>query len=150
MRVLIADLASQAAIRKVANDVLESEPRLDVIVHGAGVVPWDRREGEDGIEVAFAVAYLSCFLLVNLLIERLKDSAPARIVIVTGDYQRQATLKGQLNPDDLSCVNDYSAARASRQETPAKVLFTVELANRLDGTGVRRPTACIPAPCART
>ncbi|MDJ0824672.1 MAG: SDR family NAD(P)-dependent oxidoreductase [Rhodobacter sp.] len=136
VRVLIADLASQTAIRKVADEVLRSEPRLDVFVHSAGVVPWERRESEDGIELAFAVAYLSCFLLVNLLLERLKESAPARIVIVTGDYQRQASLKGRPNPDDLSCVNKYSAARAGGQETLAKVLFTVELAQRLEGSGV--------------
>ncbi|MDJ0626643.1 MAG: SDR family NAD(P)-dependent oxidoreductase [Rhodobacter sp.] len=136
VRVLIADLASLTAIRKVAHEVLESERRLDVFVHSAGVVPWERRESEDGIELAFAVAYLSCFLLVNLLLERLKESAPARIVIVTGDYQRQASLKGRLNPDDLNCVNDYSATRAGGQETLAKVLFTVELAHRLEGSGV--------------
>ena len=136
VRVLIADLASQAAIRRLADEILESEPRLDVFVHSAGVVPWERRESEDGIELAFAVAYLSCFMLVNLLIERLKDSAPARIVVVTGDYQRQATLKGRLNPDDLSCLDDYSATRAGGQETLAKVLFTFELAKRLDGSGV--------------
>ena len=56
VRVLIADLASQAAIRKVAEEVLESEPRLDVFVHSAGVVPWERRESADGIELAFADA----------------------------------------------------------------------------------------------
>ena len=72
----------------------------------------------------------------NLLLERLKESAPARIVIVTGDFQRKATLKGRLNTDDLNCVNDYSATRAGGQETLAKVLFTVELAHRLEGSGV--------------
>ena len=135
-RVLIADLASLAAVRKVADEVLESEPQLDVFVHSAGVVPWERRESADGNELAFAVAYLSCFLLVNLLLERLKESAPARIVIVTGDYQRKATLRGRLNADDLNCVHDYTPRRAGGQETLAKVLFTLELAHRLEGSGV--------------
>lgn len=136
VRVLAGDLASQASIRKVAKEVLQAEPKLDVFVHSAGVVPWERRESEDGIELAVAVAYLSCFMLVNLLLERLKESAQARIVIVTGDYQKKATLKGRITREALSCVDDYSAGRAGGQETLAKVLFTVELSQRLGGSGV--------------
>ncbi len=84
------------------------------------------------IEAHFAVNYLAPFLLTNLLLDTLKVSAPARVVNVSGTYHRKATM----DFDDLMCEKDYSASRANNQAKLALILFTYELARRLEGTGV--------------
>jgi NAD(P)-dependent dehydrogenase (short-subunit alcohol dehydrogenase family) len=86
----------------------------------------------DGIERVFAVNYLAPFLLTNLLLGMLTDSAPARIVNVAGDFHRKASIQF----DDLMSEKDYNGTRANNQAKLALILFTYELARRLDGTGV--------------
>jgi len=80
---MIADLSSQAQIRKLAKEFKDRYQRLDVLINNAGIGLAKRKENTDGIEMTFAVNHLACFLLTNLLLERLKASAPSRVVNVS-------------------------------------------------------------------
>ncbi len=130
--VLLADLSSQTAIRQLAEDFRVRHQRLHVLINNAGVFRSKRSVTEDGVETHFAVNYLAPFLLTNLLLDVLKASAPVRVVNVAGEYHRKATI----NFDDLMCERNYSASRANNQAKLALILFTYELARRLEGTGV--------------
>jgi NAD(P)-dependent dehydrogenase (short-subunit alcohol dehydrogenase family) len=130
---LIADLSSQASVRKLAAEVLARYPRIDVLVNNAGVMNLKREETADGIEATFAVNHLAYFLLTNLLLDRLKASAPARIVNVASDAHK---FVNGLRWDDLGWANGYKSMRVYGQSKLANILFTRELARRLAGTGV--------------
>src|SRR5437763_3566579 len=127
-----ADMSSQAEVRRLAREVLASYPRLDVLVNNVGGFWSTRRVTPDGLEHTFAVNHLAGFLLTDLLLDRLKASAPARIVTVSSDAQRM----GRMNFDDLQGERGYSGQRAYNQSKLANVLFTYELARRLEGSGV--------------
>lgn len=127
-----ADMSSQTEVRRLAREVLDLYPRLDVLVNNVGGFWATRRVTADGLEHTFAVNHLAGFLLTDLLLDRLKASAPARIVTVSSGAQAMGTM----NFDDLQGTNGYSAARAYNQSKLANVMFTYELARRLDGTGV--------------
>jgi NAD(P)-dependent dehydrogenase (short-subunit alcohol dehydrogenase family) len=129
---LLADLSSQAEIRRLADEFLSRYDRLDVLVNNAGAMFWSRQETVDGLERTFALNHLSYFLLTNLLLDRLKASGPARIVSVSSDAHQGA----QMNFDDLQGKRSYSGMRAYGQSKLANVLFTYELARRLNGTVV--------------
>jgi NAD(P)-dependent dehydrogenase (short-subunit alcohol dehydrogenase family) len=129
---MLADLSSQDAIRQLAADFKARYARLDVLINNAGIAPVRRSVTVDGIESVFAVNYLAPFLLTNLLLDELKVSAPARVVNVAGDFHRKATIKF----DDLMSEKDYSGVRANNQAKLALILFTYELARRLEGAGV--------------
>jgi NAD(P)-dependent dehydrogenase (short-subunit alcohol dehydrogenase family) len=129
---LLADLSSQVEIRKLAEDIKARYPTLHVLINNAGIAPVKRSVTADGFERVFAVNYLAPFLLTNLLLEQLKANAPARVVNVAGDYHRKATIQF----DDLMSEKDYNGVRANNQAKLALILFTYELARRLDGTGV--------------
>jgi NAD(P)-dependent dehydrogenase (short-subunit alcohol dehydrogenase family) len=129
---LLADLSSQAEVRRLAGEVRSRYPGLHVLVNNAGVAPIKRQVTADGLEVAFAVNYLAPFLLTNLLLDTLKASAPARVVNVAGDFHRKATMRF----DDLMSETDYNGVRANNQAKLALILFTYELARRLESTGV--------------
>ena len=130
---LIADLASQAQIRDAAEEYLQRFDRLDVLVNNAAVLAWrERRLNEDGLEMTFAVNHLAPFLLTGLLLDRLKECAPARIVTVASGAHRKA----ELDFDDLQNERDYSPFEAYSRSKLANVYFTYELARRLEGTGV--------------
>ena len=116
----------------MAREVLDTYPRLDVLVNNVGGCWATRRVTADGLEHTFAVNHLAPFLLTNLLLERLTASAPARIVTVSSGAQTMGTM----NFDDLQGATGYSAARAYNQSKLANVMFTYELARRLDGSGV--------------
>jgi NAD(P)-dependent dehydrogenase (short-subunit alcohol dehydrogenase family) len=124
---LIADLAVQADVRRVAADVLERHPSLPVVISNAGVVMPEREVTADGMEATFAINHLAPFLLINLLLDRIKASAPARIVIVASQVEAQ----GVIAFDDLQTEQDYEPLKAYRQSKLANVLFTYELARRL-------------------
>jgi NAD(P)-dependent dehydrogenase (short-subunit alcohol dehydrogenase family) len=135
---LIADLSSQAEIRKLADAFLSGYPALHVLVNNAGAV-FNRRElTVDGIEATFAVNHLAYFLLTRLLEGRLRDSAPARIVNVASDAHRF----GSIDWDDLQSERRYqglpvvSGLRVYGTSKLANILFTSELARRLAGSGV--------------
>lgn len=130
---LIADLSRQNSVRALATQVLERYPRLDVLVNNAGGVFNPRTITADGIETTWAVNHLAYFLLTHLLVERLKASAPARIVSVSS----AAHFGGRIRLDDPEFKNGgYNAMGAYSQSKLANILFTKELARRLAGSGV--------------
>ena len=132
--VLLADLASQASIRRLAAEALERYSRLEVLVNNAGAVNSERRITEDGIELTWAVNHVAPFLLTALLLDRIKASAPARVVTTSS----AAHLRAQIPFDDMSGERTYGPFGFGRysQTKLANILFTRELARRLVGTGV--------------
>ncbi|MGZ5372627.1 MAG: SDR family NAD(P)-dependent oxidoreductase [Aeromicrobium sp.] len=127
-----ADLSSQAEVRRLAAMVLDSTTRLDVLVNNVGGSWATRHVTVDGLEHTFAVNHLAAFLLTNLLLDRLKASAPARVVNVSSNAQSLGTI----DFDDLQGEHNYSEQKAYPQSKLATVMFTYELARRLAGTGV--------------
>jgi NAD(P)-dependent dehydrogenase (short-subunit alcohol dehydrogenase family) len=130
--VFVADLSSQGEIRRMADEVLSAYPRLDVLVNNVGGFWAHRHMTSDGLEHTFALNHLASFLLTSLLLERLMASAPARVVTVSSGAQSM----GKIDFDDLMGEQEYSGQRAYTQSKLANVMFTHELARRLDGTGV--------------
>jgi NAD(P)-dependent dehydrogenase (short-subunit alcohol dehydrogenase family) len=129
-RSYLADLSSLAAVRGLAESILADEGRLDVLVNNAGIASRERRVSEDGVELTFAVNYLSHFLLTGLLMPLLRHSAPARIVNVSSVGQ---------NPIDFSdpmLEREYDAMRAYSQSKLAQIMFTFEVAERERNAGV--------------
>ena len=129
---LLADLASQQSIRELARRLLARGEPLHVLVNNAGVFERSRRLNADGIEMVFAVNHLAYFLLTQLLLDRLRASAPARIVNVASDAHRWGTI----DFDDLEGEKSYRSMRIYGRSKLANILFTYELARRLEGTGV--------------
>jgi retinol dehydrogenase-14 len=127
-----ADLSVQAGVRHLAAQVLDTYPRLDVLVNNAGGFWAHRHVTADGLERTFALNHLAPFLLTSLLLDRLTASAPARIITVSSG----AHARGRIDFDDLQGERDYSGQRAYSQSKLANVMFTYELARRLAGTGV--------------
>ena len=127
-----ADLSSQAEVRRLAAEVLDAYPRLDVLVNNVGGSWATRHVTVDGLEHTFAVNHLAAFLLTNLLLGRLKASAPARIVSVSSGAQSL----GRIDFEDLQGERGYSEQKAYPQSKLATVMFTYELARRLEGSGV--------------
>jgi NAD(P)-dependent dehydrogenase (short-subunit alcohol dehydrogenase family) len=128
----VADLSSQAEVRRMAAEVLERLPRIDVLVNNVGGYWNTRQVTVDGLELTFALNHLAPFLLTNLLLDRLEHSAPARVVTVSS----KAHTSGRIDFDDLQGERSYSGARAYSQSKLANVLFTAELARRLQATSV--------------
>jgi retinol dehydrogenase 14 len=130
--VFIADLSSQSEVRRLANEVLRSLSRIDVLVNNVGGYWATRHLTPDGFERTFALNHLAPFLLTNLLLDRLKESTPARVVTVSSNAQAM----GRLDFDDLQGERSYSGSRAYNQSKLANVVFTYELARRLEGSAV--------------
>jgi NAD(P)-dependent dehydrogenase (short-subunit alcohol dehydrogenase family) len=129
---LRADLSSLKEVRRLADEVLARADRLHVLVNNAGVTLLQRRLTADGLEATFATNHLAYFLLTGLLLPRLRESAPARIVNVASDAHRF----GRLDLSDLQNERSYRAMRVYGQSKTANILFTQELARRLTGSGV--------------
>jgi NAD(P)-dependent dehydrogenase (short-subunit alcohol dehydrogenase family) len=130
--VFIADLSSQTEVRRLAGEVLQTYPRIDVLVNNVGGY-WKRRHvTPEGLEHTFALNHLTPFLLTNLLLDRLKQSGPARVVTVSSG----AHAAGRIDFDDLQGERSYSGQRAYSQSKLANVLFTYELADRLHASAV--------------
>ena len=132
--VMPLDLASLASVREFGAAFLDRYDRLDVLIDNAGLVLGSRRVTEDGYETTFQVNHLGHFLLTELLRDRLIASAPSRIVVVSSDAHTGAR-KG-LDFDDLQSERKYSSFNVYGKTKLANILFTRELARRLDGTGV--------------
>jgi NAD(P)-dependent dehydrogenase (short-subunit alcohol dehydrogenase family) len=130
--VFVADLSSQAEVRRLADEVLATYPRLDVLVNNVGGFWANRHVTADGLEHTLALNHLAPFLLTRLLLDRLVASAPARVVTVSSG----AHSMGSIDFDDLMGARRYSGQRAYNQSKLANVMFTYELARRLRGTGV--------------
>jgi NAD(P)-dependent dehydrogenase (short-subunit alcohol dehydrogenase family) len=127
-----ADLSSQAEVRRLAAAVLDACPRLDVLVNNVGGSWATRHVTADGLERTFAVNHLAAFLLTDLLLDRLRASTPARVITVSSAAQSSGTI----DFDDLQGERAYSERTAYPQSKLASLLFTYELARRLEGTGV--------------
>ena len=134
VELMIADLSSQRQIRQLATDFRSKHDRLHVLINNAGTFESGRSETEDRLETTFAVNHLAPFLLTNLLLPALVASAPSRIVTVSSTGHGYGT---NINFDDLQGERRYGAGmRAYSRSKLANVLFTYELARRLEGTGV--------------
>lgn len=131
---LIADLSSQAEVRRVADEFLASGRPLHILLNNAGALFTQRQLSADGIEMTFALNHLGYFLLTDLLLDRIKQSAPARIVNVASRAHEDA--RGGINFDDLQFAQKYSPFASYSQSKLANILFTRELAARLAGTQV--------------
>ena len=130
--VFVGDMSSQSEVRRMAAEVLDVYPRLDVLMNNVGGFWAHRHVTADGLEHTFALNHLAPFLLTSLLLDRLIASAPARIVTVSSGAQSL----GSIDFDDLMGERKYSGQRAYNQSKLANVMFTYELAERLAGTGV--------------
>ena len=131
---LAADLASLAEVRRLADAVKQQTDRLELLINNAGIgsvgsAP-GRQTSADGHELRFAVNYLAGFLLTHLLLPLLKASAPARIVNVASAGQQA------IDFSDVMLTRGYSGGGAYRQSKLAQILFTVDLAHELEGSGV--------------
>jgi NAD(P)-dependent dehydrogenase (short-subunit alcohol dehydrogenase family) len=131
-RAHLADLSLMAETRRVGAEIAASEPRIDVLINNAGAIFSDRRVTAEGLEMTFALNHMAYFVLTESLRHRLIGSAPARIVSTSSG----AHFGARIAFDDLQCARDYSGWRAYRRSKLANVLFTRELARRLEGTGV--------------
>ncbi|MGK4003917.1 SDR family oxidoreductase [Sorangium sp. So ce1036] len=129
---ILADLSSLEETRRAAAELLDRHDRLDVLLNNAGVITTSRRLSADGHELTFATNHLGAFLLTKLLLDRLKASPSGRIVNVSSEAHR----RGQIHFDDLQLTSNWSSFRAYCQSKLANILFTSELARRLDGTSV--------------
>jgi retinol dehydrogenase 14 len=128
----VADLSSQVEVRRLAAEAVEQLDGIDVLLNNVGGYWNTRRVTADGLEHTFAVNHLAPFLLTNLLLDCLVSSSSARVVTVASNAQRL----GRIDFDDLQGERDYSGARAYNQSKLANVMFTYELARRLEGTSV--------------
>jgi len=134
VEVMSLDLASFTSIRSFAADVLDRFDHLDVLVNNAGLILYRRAETREGFEETFGVNHLGPFLLTDLLLERLRASAPARVVVVSSAAHKSA--RQGLDFDDLQAEHKYRWAKAYGKSKLANIYFTRELARRLDRTGV--------------
>jgi NAD(P)-dependent dehydrogenase (short-subunit alcohol dehydrogenase family) len=132
VELMICDLSSQTDLRRFAGEFIKTHNRLDMLLNNAGIVVRKRSLTEDGIESTFAVNHLGYFLLTNLLLDLLKKSAPSRIVNVSS----AAHAYGKIDFDDLQGEKKYGGFAAYANSKLANVLFTYELARRLEGSGV--------------
>jgi len=129
---LAADLASLPEVQRLADTVRQTEPHLDILINNAGIgtAGTSRETSADGHELRFAVNYLAGFALTYLLLPLIRHSAPARIVNVASAGQQA------LDFDDIMLTRGYSGRRAYCQSKLAQILFTIDLAQELAGTGV--------------
>jgi retinol dehydrogenase 14 len=128
----IADFSRLAEVRELADHILGSHNRLDVLVNNAGLFSPKYRLSADGVELTFAVNHLAPFLLTNLLLDRLKASAPARIVTVASEAHRRY----RIDTGDLTRPGDWTMTKAYGRSKLCNILFTRELAARLDPSEV--------------
>ena len=132
VELMLADLCVQSEVRRLAEEFLERHDRLDVLVNNAGLVQSKRTETPDGIETTLATNHLAPFLLTNLLLETLEQSAPSRVITVSSEAQRL----GNMDFEDLQSRRNYKGFPVYGMTKLANIMFTYELAERLKGTGI--------------
>jgi NAD(P)-dependent dehydrogenase (short-subunit alcohol dehydrogenase family) len=132
--VLIADLASQAEVRRVAEEIARRYERVQVLINNAGAMYTSRQLTPDGVELTWAVNHLAPFALTTMLLELLKASTPARVISTAS----AAHYSAQIPFDDLDAEHSYANMGYGRygESKLANILFTAELARRLEGSGV--------------
>ena len=134
VELVVFDLADLASVREGAAEILKQCPRIDVLINNAGLMQSVRSETADGFETTFGVNHLGPFLLTELLLDRLKESAPARIVNVASTAHNSA--RSGLDFGDLQSTGPYRGMQVYGRSKLANIYFTTELADRLAGTGV--------------
>jgi NAD(P)-dependent dehydrogenase (short-subunit alcohol dehydrogenase family) len=127
-----ADLSRLAEMKRVGREIAAAEPRIDLLVNNAGAIFYRREVTEDGLELTLAVNHLAYFVVTHLLRDKLVASAPARVVSTSSTAHKGA----KLDFDDLQLRKGYSAFKAYGRSKLCNILFTRELARRLQGTGV--------------
>jgi retinol dehydrogenase 12 len=132
VEMMLADLSVQAQVRRLASAIHQRFTRLDVLINNAGALFSRRRLSQDGLEMTFALNHLAYFLLTNLLLDLLQAAGPARVVNVSSEAHRHA----RLDLSDLQGEHGYSGWRAYAGSKLANILFTYELARRLEETGI--------------
>jgi NAD(P)-dependent dehydrogenase (short-subunit alcohol dehydrogenase family) len=132
VELMVADLSSQAEVRRLADDFKRKHDRLHVLMNNAALWPTKRMVTVDGLELQFGLNHLAYFLLTDLLLDVLKASAPARIVNTSSGLHKRS----RIDFDDLQAERSYKHMRAYGQSKLANVLFTNELARRLVGTEI--------------
>ncbi len=130
---LLADLSSQREVRRLADQVREQTPRLDVLLNNAGAIFLSSRRSVDGLEMTFALNHLGYFLLTTLLLDLLRTSEPARIINVSSSSHGSP---GKFRLEDLPKPGSNRGYRAYGRSKLCNILFTYELARRLEGSGV--------------
>ncbi|KPP75375.1 retinol dehydrogenase 14-like [Scleropages formosus] len=130
--VKVLDLASLKSVRGFCEEIIKEEPRIDVLINNAGVYQCPYSKTEDGFEMQFGVNHLGHFLLTCLLLDLLKKSAPSRIIMVSSKLYKC----GEINFEDLNSEQSYDKAFAYGRSKLANLLFTLELAKRLEDSGV--------------
>jgi NAD(P)-dependent dehydrogenase (short-subunit alcohol dehydrogenase family) len=130
--VCLADFSRLGEIRRLAEQLLSAHDRIDVLVNNAGSLSPKYRLSADGFELTFAVNHLAPFLLTNLLLERLRGPAPARIVTVASEAHR----RNRIDTGDLTRPRDWTMMKAYGRSKLCNILFTRELAARLDPSDV--------------
>lgn len=128
------DLSSLESVRTFADKILNSEPRLDILINNAGVMACDYQKTKEGFEMQFGVNHLGHFLLTMLLLDLIKRSAPSRIINVSSSAHAMGSQK--INFDDIHYEKSYSAWPAYFNSKLSNVLFTRELSKHLEGTHV--------------
>jgi len=131
--IVIADFSDLDSVRNAANVILDRYPKIDILVNSAGIHSTKRTFNKDGIEMVFCVNHLATFLFTYLLIDRLKESAPARIIQVNSEGHRFANVK--LNDINFK-KHIYTGLRSYGASKTAQLYTVYELAERLKGTGV--------------
>ena len=129
---IAADLSEMKAVKQLAEQVQVAHPELNVLINNAGTFSKARKLTKEGLEMTWAVNYLSRFLLTNELLDLLKRNGPSRIVDVSGMYHS----KGEIYFTDINLRQKYSLSIANNQSKLANVLFTYKLARDLEGTAV--------------
>jgi NAD(P)-dependent dehydrogenase (short-subunit alcohol dehydrogenase family) len=143
VHLLLADLSAQKQVKDLAADFMQQHGVLHLLVNNAGVIMGKRVLTEDGIEMTFAVNYLACFLLTNLLLGALREGAPSKIVNLTTSLHRMA----KLDFDNLQGEKSFGRDSAYGRSKLAVILFTYELAMRLEGSGITVNCVC-PGACS--
>jgi retinol dehydrogenase 12 len=129
---IAADLSTNAGVQEVAHEFKKRHPRLDVLLNNAGAMLMSRQVSKEGVEMTIALNHLNYFHLTILLLDVLKASGLARIVIVSSDAHRD----GKINFEDIQFQKGYNGMKAYSQSKLANILFTYELARKLEGTKV--------------
>ena len=128
-RLFLADMGLMDDVRRVAGELNEAYAKIHVLLNNAGVLMRHREENAEGRELVFAINHLGPFLLTNLLLDHIKAAGPARIVNVASTAHKG----GRINFEDLESKQKFGMWPAYSQSKLANVLFTKELARRLDG-----------------
>lgn len=132
VELMLADLSSMKQVRKLAEKFKQKHDKLHILINNAALWPTKRIMTPEGLETQFAINHLSHFLLTNLLLDVIKSSAPARIINTSSGLHKRA----KIDFDNLQAEKSYKHMRVYGQTKLENVLFTKELARRLEGTGV--------------